>query len=204
MILTRDEYNVKLQLVRDFIDEFCIYRVAPGEQLLIGKEPNTFYRWQFYLRRGLFNHEILTAVSEMFLQKVYDEYQTFDFQIAGMETASTPMLAGIPLVAAKYGLNINAFSIRKNQKDYGLLNWIEGRVSDKPILLIDDLCSSTASLNKAFNVLINLKLTNILDRAFCVLNKKHVANKTEPALDKYLPEQIKVLYLYSLDDFNLT
>ena len=204
MILTQDEYNAKWEFVRSFIDELCIYRVKPNEMPLIGKAPNTFYTWQFYLRRGLFNHEFLTAVSEMFLQKVYEEYNTFEFQIAGLETASTPMLAGIPLVAAKYGLDINAFSIRKNQKEYGIFNWIEGRVNNKPIMLIDDLCSSTMSLSKALSVLVQLKLVNILDRAFCVVNKKNVEDKTQPAIDNHLPEKIKVLYLYSLNDFDLT
>ena len=204
MILTKDEYNVRWQFVKNFINELCIYRVKPGEPLLIGKQPGTSYIWQFYLRRGLFNHEFLTAVSEMFLQKVYDEYQSFDIQIAGLETASTPMLAGIPLVAARHGLNINAFSIRKNKKEYGLLNWIEGRVNNKPIILIDDLCSSTISLKKALDVLIEINLTNILDRAFCIVNKRNVVDKTKPAIDIHLPEEIKVMYLYSLDDFNLT
>lgn len=204
MILTKDKYNARRQFVKDFINELCIYRVKPGEKRLIGKQPGTSYSWQFYLRRGLFNHEFLTAVSEMFLQKVYDEYQTFDIQIAGLETASTPMLAGIPLVAARHGLNINAFSIRKNKKEYGLLNWIEGRVNNKPIILIDDLCSSTTSLKKALDVLIEVNLTNILDRAFCIVNKRNVVDKTKPAIDIHLPEEIKVMYLYSLDDFNLT
>lgn len=204
MILTQDEYNERWQFVKNFINELCIYRVKPGQPLLVGKQPGTSYSWQFYLRRGLFNHEFLTAVSEMFLQKVYEEYQTFDIQIAGLETASTPMLAGIPLVAARHGLNINAFSVRKNKKEYGLLNWIEGRVNNKPIILIDDLCSSTMSLDKALTVLINEQITNILDRAFCIVNKKHVEDKTKPAIDIHLPEEIKVMYLYSLDDFNLT
>lgn len=204
MILTKDKYNARRQFVKDFINELCIYRVKPSEPFLVGKQPGTSYSWQFYLRRGLFNHEFLTAVSEMFLQKVYDEYQTFDIQIAGLETASTPMLAGIPLVAARHGLNINAFSIRKNKKEYGLLNWIEGRVNNKPIILIDDLCSSTTSLKKALDVLIEVNLTNILDRAFCIVNKRNVVDKTKPAIDIYLPEEIKVMYLYSLDDFNLT
>ena len=205
MILTKDKYNARRQFVKNFINELCIYRVKPGDPFLVGKQPGTTYSWQFYLRRGLFNHEFLTAVSEMFLQKVYDEYQSFDIQIAGLETASTPMLAGIPLVAARYGLNINAFSIRKNKKEYGLLNWIEGRVNNKPIILIDDLCSSTISLKKALDVLIEINLTqNILDRAFCIVNKRNVVDKTKPAIDIHLPEEIKVMYLYSLDDFNLT
>jgi len=204
MILTPDEYNNKWLFVRNFINEFCIYRVKPGDPKLPGRAPNTWYAWQFYMRRGLFNHEFLSSVSELFLQKIYDELHTFDFQIAGLETASTPLLAGIPLVAAKHGLDINAFSIRKNRKEYGLLNWIEGRVNNKPIMLVDDLCSSTASLNTAYNTLLKVNLTSIMDKAFCIVNKKNVENRNTPVTDIYLPETIKVLCLFSLDDFNLT
>lgn len=204
MILTSDDYNAKWLFVRNYINEFCIYRVKPGEPKLPGKLPNTWYAWQFYMRRGLFNAEFLSAISEMFLHKVYEDLQTFDFQITGLETASTPLLAGIPLIAAKHGIDINAFSIRKNRKEYGLLNWIEGRVNEKPIMLIDDLCSSTASLRTAHSILTKLNLTKILDRAFCIVNKKNVLNRNEPATDIYLTKQIKIFYLYSLDDFNLT
>lgn len=204
MILTPDEYYDKWLFVRNFINEFCIYRVKPGDPKLPGKLPNTWYAWQFYMRRGLFNAEVLGAVSELFLQKVFNELQTFDFQIAGLETASTPLLAGIPLVAAKHGIDINAFSIRKNRKEYGLMNWIEGRVNNKPIMLIDDLCSSSGSLRDSHQILLKVNLTNILNRAFVVVNKKNVENRNEPVVDKYLTEEIKVFYLYSLDDFNLT
>lgn len=205
MILTPDEYHSKWLFVRDFIYQFCIYRVQPGEPLLKGKDPNTWNARQFYLRRGLFNAEFLATVSELFLQKIYEEIQTFDFQIAGLETASTPLLAGIPLIAAKHGVDINAFSIRKTRKEYGLLNWIEGRVNDKPIMLVDDLCGSTASLNTAYNTLIKVNLTNILNLAFCVVSKNtSLEDRKKLTENSYLPEDVRVSYLYSLRDFGLT
>lgn len=189
--------------VKKYIDNLCIYRVPKGQPPLLGKAPNTWYTWQFYLRRGLFNQEFLYQTSKMFLHKCEKEFGCLEFQICGMESASTPLLAGIPLVAREYGLDINAFSVRKNKKEYGLMNWFEGRISDKPILMVDDICNSTNSLGKTLEILLRNNLFNVLDRAFVIVNKvkgKHKSNRNDHAL----PKEIEMLYLYSLDDFNLT
>lgn len=203
MIISSDEYVEYNEWVKDFIDKHCLYRVPKGHPPLVGKAPNTFYTWQFYLRRGLFNHEFLYKTSKMFLHLCEKEFGSFQFQICGMETASTPMLAGIPLVAREYGLDINAFSVRKNRKDYGLRNWFEGRINDKPIMMIDDLCNSTESLGKTLEILLRNNLFNVLDRSFAIVNK---VKKEDAGVDNdhALPEEIKVLYFYSLDDFDLT
>lgn len=203
MIIDDLHYGKLWESTRSYIDKNCIYRVPKGKTLLFGKKPGTFYSWQFYLRRGLFNHHFLSAVSEMFLYKAEKEFGCFDFQICGMETASTPLLAGIPLIARQHGIDINAFSVRKNRKEYGLLNWIEGVVNDKPILMIDDLCNSTESLAKTLEILLRCNYFNVLDRAFAVVNK--VKKDEEKANnDKHLPEQMQMMYLFTLDNFDLT
>jgi len=202
MIISDDIYEDLHTWVKEYINEECIYRVHPDQPPLKGKAPGTFYRWQFYLRRGLFNHTFLSAISQMFLYQAEKELGSFDFQICGMETASTPMLAGIPLIAKGYGLDINAFSVRKNKKEYGLENWIEGRVNNKPILMIDDLCNSTESLAKTLDVLIQEGLTSVINRAFAIVNKTN-RDKKEFNYDHQLTKQISMMYLFSLDDFEL-
>ena len=201
MIISEQQYSELWESARTYIDSNCIYRVPMGEPPLPGKKPGTFYTWQFYLRRGLFNHNFLRAVSEMFLFKAEREFGSFEFQICGMETASTPLLAGIPLVAQLHGIDINAFSVRKNQKEYGLLNWIEGIVNDKPILMIDDLCNSTESLAKTLEILLRCNHFKVLDRAFAIVNKVRNESKITDG-DKHLPQEIQMLYLYTLDNFN--
>jgi orotate phosphoribosyltransferase len=199
-MISDEDYLSLHSWAKDYIDKKCIVR----KKGIPGKLPGTQYSWMFYLRNGLFNHDFSSAISQMFLYKVRKEIGHFDFQITGLETASTPMLASIPLIARIFDLNINAFSIRKERKEYGLLNWIEGVPNEKPCLILDDLCNSSISMRKARNV---LKYENlpILPYAFCIVNKvnKNIHDENRVNHDMYLPKEIKILYLFDLDDFAL-
>jgi orotate phosphoribosyltransferase len=199
-MISHIEYNELHEWTNNYIDTKCIVRNTP----MPGRNPGSRYTWMFYLRNGLFNHEFSSAVSQMFLYKIMQEVGHFDFQISGLETASTPMLASIPLVSRVFGLDLNAFSIRKQRKEYGLLNIIEGIPNDKPCLLIDDLCNSSESLWRAYNTLLNEKL-EVLDFAFCIVNKvnKEIHEQSRQSTDMYLPGHVKMIYLFDLDDFSL-
>jgi orotate phosphoribosyltransferase len=141
----------------------------------------------------------------MFFLKVKEEIGHFNFQLAGLETGSTPLLAGIPIIGRVVNIDLNAFSVRKERKQYGLLNWVEGLPNDKPVMLIDDLCNSSMSMKQCYDVCKNEKL-EILNYAFCIVNKVNKKIHTEDRVksDMYLPPSIKMLYLFDLDDFNLS
>jgi orotate phosphoribosyltransferase len=128
----------------------------------------------------------------------------FNFQLTGIETAATPMLAAIPMVGSVMGVDINAFVVRKERKTYGLLNIIEGTPNDKLAIIIDDLCNSSRSMAQCLNALTieNISVANV---AFSIVNKsnKDVHNKTRLVGDMYLPKEIKVISLFDLDDFDL-
>ncbi len=189
-----------MKITKNYIEKNCLIK----NRVMPGKLPGTTYTWIFYLRNGLFNHEFLSAVSQMFIQKVKHEIGHFDFQISGLETGSTPLLAGIPLIGRVFDLNINSFSIRKEQKTYGLLNWIEGMPNEKPVMLIDDLCNSSMSMKKSYDILQEEKIP-VFNYAFSIINKvnKNIHKETRVKSDMYLPEDIKMIYLFDLDDFNL-
>ena len=199
MISDKDFENL-YNWTEDYINKKCIIR-KPG---MPGKLPGTIYSWMFYLRNGLFNHEFNSAIAQMFIYKIKKEIGHFDFQICGLETASTPMLSSIPIIGRVFNLDINAFSIRKNRKEYGLLNCIEGIPNNKPCLIIDDLCNSSMSMKKAYNIL-NEENIPVLPYAFSIVNKvnKNVHSAYRREHDMYLPENIKALYLFDLDNFNL-
>jgi orotate phosphoribosyltransferase len=109
-----------------------------------------------------------------------------------------------------FGVNLNAFSIRKEQKTYGLMNWIEGVPNMKPVMLIDDLCNSSASLRKAYDIVnsshVNEEPLKVFDNAFTIVNKSNqqVHSEQRQNSDLYLPKEIKVISLFNLDDFNLS
>lgn len=196
---TEDKEAFRKWLV-EYIDRYCIVRVPPGNQPMLGKAPGTTYVWQFYLRRGLFNPDFNEMVAHLFLDLVQEKIGHFDFQIAGLETASTPLLVSIPMVARRFGIEINAFSVRKNRKEYGIHNWIEGVVyRDKPVLLIDDLCNSSNSMQKAMYTIYGDQKLEFLKFAFAIVNKSEDVFKN----CKTMPDDVQMLSLFSLDDFAL-
>jgi orotate phosphoribosyltransferase len=201
MMIGNSDYENLRVWTKQYIEDKCLIR----NTRMPGKLPGTTYTWIFYLRNGLFNHEFLSAISQMFIYKIQKEIGHFDFQITGLETASTPMLASIPLIARIFNYDINSFSIRKERKEYGLMNIIEGIPNNKPCLILDDLCNSSVSMKKAYDVLTEEKI-EILNYAFCIVNKvnKNIHHQNRQTTDMYLPENIKVLSLFDLDDFNLT
>lgn len=187
-----------LSWLQEYIDKFCIVRVPPGKSPMLGKAPGTTYIWQFYLRRGLFNPYFNELISLLFLDLVQEKIGHFDFQIAGLETASTPLLVSIPIVAKQFGIEINSFSVRKNRKEYGIHNWIEGLVlNDKPVLLVDDLCNSSNSMLNAMNIIYGDQRLEFLKFAFAIVNKSEDIFKG----CKTMPEDFQMLSLFSLNDF---
>jgi orotate phosphoribosyltransferase len=208
--ISDEDYKVLREWTKNYIDKQCIHRVPLGQPKLPGKVPGSKYTWMFYLRRGLFDHKFSSAISQMFIYKMEKEVGHFDFQLSGLETASTPMLTSIPTIGRIFGIDLNAFSIRKEQKEYGLMNWIEGVPNTKPVMLIDDLCNSSASMKKAYDIVnrshVNKEPLKVFEKAFTIVNKSNqqVHSEQRQNSDLYLPKEIKVISLFNLDDFNLS
>ena len=201
MIISDEEYEILSNRCKNYIDKRCIIRNTP----MPGKIPGTINTWMFYLRNGLFNPDFIQAIGTLFFYKIEKEIGHFNFQITGLETGSTPLISTFPLIGKIHDIHINAFSIRKKQKEYGLKNWIEGVVNPTvPCLLVDDLCNSSASMKIAYDV---LKLYNLptMDYAFTIVNKvnKDIHADSRVTTDMYLPPSIKMIYLFDLDDFDL-
>jgi len=182
-----------------YINEYCIYRVKPGDPLLNGNIAPTKYTWQFYLRRGLTNPEFLRGVAKLFWQKFTPLYEKRKFQIGGIETGATS-LAAVLAVTGPPGLN--CFMIRQDPKKYGLLNRFEGMIDySLPVLLIDDLCGSKKSMLKAswhcaYNGL------SLYDCAFAVVNK-YTGRGPHPSMAKAIGPHFRVRTLFDLNDFDL-
>lgn len=195
------QYDVLKEWVHNYIDTKCIVR----DQEMSGKTPGSTYTWMFCLRNGLFNHQFLINVSQMFIYHMERLDPKFNFQLTGLETAATPMLAAIPMVASVMGIDINSFVVRKERKTYGLLNVIEGIPNNKLAVMIDDLCNSSRSMAQCLNTLTveNIPVANV---AFSIVNKSNEGAHDENRLagDMYLPKEIKVVSLFTLDDFNLS
>jgi orotate phosphoribosyltransferase len=176
--------------------------VPPGSKRLPSyKAQGTgYYTWQFYLRAALFNPIILSIVVFHFLDLYEDTVKSGEVQLCGVESASTPILTGIMLECCRRGYAAHVFSIRKERKAYGLENWIEGRVLDRPAMLVDDVISpahKTAIHGAQILADHNIRLAPI---AYAVLFK---AKEPERGI-KLTGIDVTVRSLFDLNDFNLS
>jgi len=214
MLISDDEYIIFKNWMREYIDRNCIMRLGKdnwpeidGREIkyeIDGKLPGSKYTWQFYLRRGCFDFNFLSLLSQMFIYKVEREIGHFNFQLSGLETAATPMLSAIPLVARGYDIELNAFVVKKEQKTYGIKNWIEGRPNTKlPVMIIDDLCSTSRAMAQAKKVLEDHNL-EVLKHVFTIVNKwsKYSDNDIHKNYTKTIPDT-KVIHLFDCDSWNL-
>jgi orotate phosphoribosyltransferase len=199
-MLTDIQYQQLWRWGQTYIDTRCIERRDKGNELP-GLIEGTKYRWQILPRRGLYDPEFLKVVVAMFEYRISKDIGHTNFQMAGVESAAVPLLIGASLM-----LGIPSFSVRKERKTYGLLNWIEG--TPKPgvqVMLVDDLCNSRRSLRHAYDICLEHGLP-IFNYAFVLMNKvnKAIHSEERRRTDMYLPPTINVIYLYDLDDFKLS
>jgi len=231
MIISEDNYVTMKEWMQEYIKNKCIFYQGDNWDI-DGREDKSFipsfhnknadplgarYTWQFYLRRGCFDSTFNSLLSQMFIYQVERTIGHFNFQLAGLETAATPMLSAIPLVAKKFGIELNSFVVRKDRKEYGLLNWIEGQIKESvPVLMIDDLISGSNSMKKC-NDILTLYHSNIetMNYVFAIVNKhtKHMSNphykeqlksmgNTSAVYCDKIPDK-RIIYLFNLDDFGL-
>lgn len=204
MKLENDLQKYMWEWLKEYINHNCIERVAPDLPPLPGKKEGTFYRWQFYLRKGLFNHKFLSHIGYLFWNKFADKYHEQPFQIAGLETGSTPLIVGLTMTAPAFDINVNSFSIRAQRKAYGLKNIFEGIVdSDLPVLIVDDLSNSKDTIMRARQECTNENLT-LLNEVFTVVHKDSIPNFNSTVYNEVIENNITYHSLFNLNNFELS
>jgi orotate phosphoribosyltransferase len=174
----------KWQYLRAEIEHKGIYRTSG--RMIPAKAPNLGYTWQFYLRRCLFNPMFALTAAELLVAELPDK----DIQIAACEDAGVPL--GLAMAAV---LGSPMLSVKKERKPYGLLNFTEGRVTGKPLLLVDDLAGSQRTLMNAMGVLNAFKLPIANEYVALVNKSEHPTN---------LIEGKQLLCLFTSNEFSLT
>lgn len=141
-----DDY---LNIVRKSIIEDVF--VTKDKARIIGSRTGKETNWLMDFRRVLLRPEILNAVSEIVFHKIRE--RSGSFQVGGLEVASIPMVSGIVMKSFERGFPINGFFIRKSRKKTGLLNMIEGSLSEDSIVLVDDIINSGSSFIRQVEVI---------------------------------------------------
>ena len=186
--MTLDSISQKIKYLHNEIEHKAIYRVKPGDKKLPGKSPSDLYSWQIYLRRCMFNPGFLFSAAELLVDLLPDK----DIQIAACEDAGTCLGFAMSTI-----LHRPMLSIKKSRKGYGLLNFTEGCVIDKPIVLVDDLAGSQNTLKNALYILKSFELP-IADVYITLINKTKGTHSGAYIEDK------KLISLFTCDDFALT
>ena len=136
--------------------------------------------------------------------------------MAAIETSGTPIALGMLYASQEFDVykGLTFFRVRKEYKEYGLKNVIEGRVtSRRPVLMVDDLVSSTESAYNAWWRMKNNEKMKISDYMFAII-QKHI-KQNDPGIDKPMDYTgtkdmvsedtygIKTINLFYLDDFSV-
>lgn len=139
-----------------YIDKHCVFRANPEviyadefeRGLMVGPSWKPLTK-VFMLRRLTHNPEMLNKVAIYLFDEIMvslkNNTEFPQFQFAGLETASIPLITGLQMYAKGLGLDINAFTVRKERKPYGIFQLIEGIPNNAPVMLIDDLVNSGTS-----------------------------------------------------------
>ncbi len=107
-------------------------------------------KWLFDFRNILLTPKHLHLVADIFL----DEHESaHPFQVGCLEVAAIPLISAIAVKSLARGKPVNAFFVRKSRKKQGLMRMVEGKVTDDPIILVDDLINSGNSFVRQIKVL---------------------------------------------------
>jgi len=149
--------------------------------------------WVFDFRRLSLNGEWLNHFAQLFWERFNNEPA---FQVGGMETAAIPLLAAIVLKGKELGKNVNGFYIRKSRDKDGLMKLIEGELTDLPVILVDDVLNSGASMRKQIKILeAEGKRVNAIFTIISFLPKESYRSFTH--------QKISVDSLFTLPDFGI-
>lgn len=156
--------------------------------------PQNEISWMFDFRKILLEPEYLRLIIELFWERFENEYP---FQVGGLESASIPLITGIILSGKERGKPVSGFYVRKQRKQFGLQNIIEGNLSREKIILVDDLIRNGNSFQYQIKVL--EAVGKKVDSIFTIV-------KIHP-LDRYnfiTKQHIPIVSLFSPTDFGLT
>lgn len=150
--------------------------------------------WLFDFRNILLVPAHLDLVAELFLEEHAGEYP---FQVGCIETAAIPLVAAIAVKSVARGKPVNAFYIRKSRKKEGLMRMIEGRVTEDPIVLVDDIINSGKSFLRQIEAL--AAIGKGVREVFAL-----IAYRDPSVYDFAKDRGIKVRALFSLAEFGLS
>lgn len=183
--------NEYYQILKKMIENDCFFtkEARAASRMSGGKD-----EWLFDFRVGSLRYSFLNAYSEIFWERYKDEPL---FQVCGIEMAAIPLLISIIGKFHENGREINGFIIRKSRKKSGLFKMVEGKVTEEPVIIIDDLINSGSSIIKQIEVVNGLEKE--IKEVFTILRFRDIEYYTF-----IKNKNINLYSIFSLNDFKET
>ena len=125
------------------------------------------YRWLIDMRPTFLDGEALDICAKEFWARFSGQ---IPFQIGGLEMAAVPLIAALISEGWRRGTPINGFIVRKERKSHGLTRRIEGKLTDDPIVIVDDLVNRGSGLRTVHRVLVDVGRGEDVASIFVVVN----------------------------------
>lgn len=180
---------------RNHIEHFCIFRSPVGQPLLTSAESGR-NSWQFYFPIATLDQQFCACLGLLFWAQHLEQFRQRPFQLAACESGGTPVACALQAAAYASGIAVNVIESKKREKSYGLRNWLEGVVTDAPVLLVDDVVGGKRTITAHAKRLRSFGLEVI--GAFCVASCKH---KLPLTIELDTDCTIPVTALFGPDDF---
>lgn len=101
--------------------------------------------WLVDMRQIFMRAELLEDVATLFWDAFAEDLPV---QVGGLATGAIPFVTAIVLKGHQLGYEVNGFIVRKERKNSGMCKQIEGDLSDRPVVIFDDLLNSGSSLER--------------------------------------------------------
>lgn len=195
MFLTNDDRTYLLSEIQQHIDKHCIFRCDPNQRYSAYENKGILHNnnglsYKFYLKNLMHDSMMLYCLSALFfddiIKKIDSKEEYSSFQLVGMEHSSIPLIIGLQQYAARGKMPINAFIIKKQRNNNALFNLIEGKITDNPFIIIDDVINSTSTVRKILDICTDQLKLQPANNAYSILkpnqqmqtisHKKHVIN----------------------------
>jgi orotate phosphoribosyltransferase len=140
-------------------------------------------------------------ICEDFWNRFEQLFKLEPFQLAGVESAAVPLITALIIDGARRNLDLNAFTIRKDRKTYGLRNLIEGSPSHRPVLFVDDLTSPQHNAFWHAIHAISLSGLRLNGRGYVLVRKQNA--EACPVIETSMG-RVAIDSLFTLSDFSMT
>ncbi len=178
---------------RKAIESFVFVRAKQGAVIIASEHSGAREPWIFDFRALLLQPKWLDRYAEIFWERYASR---LPFQVGGIETAGIPLVAAIVMKGVERGTSVNGFYIRKSRKRHGLMKYIEGTLTDDPVVLVDDLINTGQTIEKQANILAR-EGRKVAD-AFSIL-----AFRADDAYTFLKERNISLRHLFALTDFGI-